>query len=793
MNRAVSIALLGNVLLVLVWLPGRPIGAEPEKPPEAEKALISLNFPENLELKVLIDYVSQRLTINILYDEQVGNKRVTLRSPAQVPQSSLLGLLESVLKMKGLALVDEEQKGWKRVAVTTNLLAISKSAKELGEAPRSTVAVTEIIALKHAETEKVEQLLRPFLTQPGGNIVRIPEQKMLIITDFAPNLERMSELIRLMDQPAEEVVTEFVVLKHLEAADAAQQVKELLGAKLKFRVSAAPAPAGIEINYDGRTNQLVLTGPKGLVREAVGIVETLDVPLALETRMYSFESTSPDRVDRLLKEMLDPLASKRLYHSAVDKEGNMLVVTASPEIHQKVESLKGELDKPITEERSPIRFYKLANATAMDVLQTISAIEGGEEMSQVSLDIQVRADAQHQDQRSRLQGPNQPPSAPGQVVPIPPMLREREEGATREREGESRIERGQTAPTTETRQYQSPTALPSRSLRDPLTGLGQAPTRPAGPRSVRTKSATVTADPNTNSIIVVADPATQKIYENLIKMLDRRRPQVLIETTIVTLDTSNNFSLGVEVAKSGGGDNQYLVFSSFGLSNVNAQNAALSLIPGLGFNGAILSSDVANLVLRTLLIHGRSKVVAAPKILVNDNATGTLSSINEAPFTSVNASDTVATTSFAGFVSAGTTITVTPHISEGEHLQLEYSVALNSFSGESTDGIPPPRQTNSVDSQVTIPDGHTIVVGGLNRTDFSQTINTIPFLEKIPGIKHLFSNRTENDTASTLFIFIKPVILRSDTFEDLKFLSERDLQTARLPGSYPASEPLSLQ
>ena len=94
----------------------------------------------------------------------------------------------------------------------------------------------------------------------------------------------------------------------------------------------------------------------------------------------------------------------------------------------------------------------------------------------------------------------------------------------------------------------------------------------------------------------------------------------------------------------------------------------------------------------------------------NDNATGTLESVNEAPFTTVAVGNPVAVTTFAGFVQAGTSVSVTPHISRGEHLQLEYEVALNTFTGAGSAGVPPPRQTNSVQSEVTIPDGHTIII-----------------------------------------------------------------------------------
>ncbi|MCC7407859.1 MAG: type II and III secretion system protein, partial [Phycisphaeraceae bacterium] len=158
--------------------------------------------------------------------------------------------------------------------------------------------------------------------------------------------------------------------------------------------------------------------------------------------------------------------------------------------------------------------------------------------------------------------------------------------------------------------------------------------------------------------------------------------------------------------------------------------------------------------------------------------------------TSVNASNNVATTSFAGYATAGTTITLTPHISEGDHLQLAYAIELSAFSGDGGEGIPPPRQTNAIESEVTVPDGHTIVVGGLNRKDFSETIQKFPLLGDIPLVKYLFSNRSKNQSENTLFVFLRPVILRGDSFEGLKYLSRLDREAAGLAEDLPASEPL---
>jgi type II secretory pathway component GspD/PulD (secretin) len=106
-----------------------PVALAQETAPLAEgSGLIRLSFPENTEIKVLIDYVSQRLGMNILYDEAVGKKRITIQSPAEVPKDSLLGLLKSVLKMNGLILAEADQKGWMKIVPGQDLTAVTPMA-----------------------------------------------------------------------------------------------------------------------------------------------------------------------------------------------------------------------------------------------------------------------------------------------------------------------------------------------------------------------------------------------------------------------------------------------------------------------------------------------------------------------------------------------------------------------------------------------------------------------------------------------------------------------------------------
>ncbi|MCX5655624.1 MAG: hypothetical protein NTY65_13380 [Planctomycetota bacterium] len=689
--------------------------SEPDK-----EGMIKINFPENLEVRVLIDYVSKRTGVNILYDETLVKQKVTVSSPVHIPQTSLLGLLQSILKMAGLTLVDAEQPGWKKVVAARDMLVSAKGVeKDLGrlQIAEGAGVMTQAFQLQHTAPTAIEPLIKPFLSSPGGNSFAIPGKNLVLVTDYVSNLKRVASVVALADTPGLKPVIRFIPVKHVDADAVARQVQGLLKDKQQAVDPAGkPAEPKVSLQADMRTGQVVVIATEGSETEAIELIKALDVA-----------SESPDQ--------------------------------------------------------SGIGFYKLMNSTAADVLATIRAMEGGKEAG--SAQAPPLGPTENQ-----FSGPNYPPPALGSPLPTPPTY---------------------TAPAPPGVGGTMPTALaaPPGAMTTPSMGGGAGTSgspgagtagtssfsqQPQAATSFRTKEAVVTADPNTNSIIVIGPPTVQKMYKQLIAMLDRRRPQVMLEVTLVTLDTSNGFELGVELSKSDtvGKNGNTLVFSSFGLSTMDLKTGLPTLVPGAGFNGILIDPNTINAVVHAVATSSKAEVLSAPKILVNDNATATLSSIAESPFTSINASQTVSTTSFAGYASAGTTITVTPHIAEGDHLQLRYSVTLNSFTGHGAAGIPPPRQTNVLTSEVTVPDGYCVIVGGLNRKNDSDTVTKVPLLGDIPILEFFFGLHNKQASQSTLFVFLRPIILRDDLFEDLKYLSERDLKVARLAPNCPVSKPMTM-
>jgi len=741
-----------------------------EEAPAAGEPLIQLNFPENMPVKVLVEYVGQQLEMNILYEESILKKTITISAPTKVPEDSLLGLLRSVLKATGLALVEADQPGWYRIVESKDLSRVAGRLAEDTEGladTEATSAVMQVFRLEHVTPQFMAQTIKPMLSSPGGNSLAVEERRLLIVTDYADRLRRVAELVDLFDRPGPPATIHFVEVEHWEAGALAQRVGELLQDKGRVTGTEAAA-AGLVLKADPRTNRITLVAAEGAETEALALIERLDVPTEDETRTYRFLNVSAGRVDRLTRDALGPTADTR-YRATVDEEAGLLVVTGPPTVHERVEALRQELDVPVSEEESHVRFYKLMNTSASEVLATIRSLEGSEGG--------IRALASGEAVRGRPQtyqrlgpGPNVKPSLPGEELPKPPAYTPSEKPGKESSEG---------------------TAKEASKVNSKKTGKAEgAAAGGAGTQQARRLGeATVTVDANTNTLIVVAPPPVQQVYERLIEVLDKRRPQVMVEVTLVTLDTSEDFSLGIEVSGSNQRDGQrWLTFSSFGLSTVDPATGALALTPGTGFNGTLVDPNIADVVLRALATCGRSTVLSAPRILVNDNATGTLQSVAESPFTSINASDTVATTSFAGYASAGTTVAVTPQISEGDHLRLQYSLTLNSFTGSGSANAPPPRQTDSIDSEVVVPDGYTVIVGGLKRHDESETVSKIPLLGDIPVLGHLFRHTVTTDATTSLFVFIRPIILRDDQFEDLKYLSDLDRRSARLPEEVPTSE-----
>src|SRR5262249_16727110 len=126
---------------------------------------------------------------------------------------------------------------------------------------------------------------------------------------------------------------------------------------------------------DERSNQIVVIAPADQMKQITELISGMDKSADLQTHVYHLTSISPDRIDRLVKDLLGTSA-KRLYQASVDRNTQSLVVSATPGVLSRMDTLIKELDVPTSSEQSPIRFYKLKNTKAADVLATITGLQG---------------------------------------------------------------------------------------------------------------------------------------------------------------------------------------------------------------------------------------------------------------------------------------------------------------------------------------------------------------------------------------------------------------------------------
>jgi general secretion pathway protein D len=277
----------------------------------------------------------------------------------------------------------------------------------------------------------------------------------------------------------------------------------------------------------------------------------------------------------------------------------------------------------------------------------------------------------------------------------------------------------------------------------------------------------------------------------LIESLDVQQTQVLVEALIASLSEDETRELAVEMQKLVGVDGALgQVSTLFGLGASAPGSTALPPASGTGLEAAVLDPGAFSGVLRALESVNDGRVLTIPKVLVNNHETANLDSVVQTPYASTNASTTVATTSFGGTLDAGTTIAVRPQITDGDQLLIDYTVSLSSFVGAASDpDLPPPRQENRLKSTATVPDGYTVVVGGLEIEQEGESETRVPLLGSIPLVGALFRSSSETTTKARFFVFLRCSVFRNAQFADLRYASQPDLEAASIPSGVPVLEP----
>ena len=302
----------------------------------------------------------------------------------------------------------------------------------------------------------------------------------------------------------------------------------------------------------------------------------------------------------------------------------------------------------------------------------------------------------------------------------------------------------------------------------------------------RPRPTVITAHPESNSILISASQTKFRQIERMIEGLDKRQPQVLIEAALVELSTSDVDRLGVELGLldvSGDSFTRPFGFTSFGLSEYqdnNGDGLADSRLPSIdsplqGITGGIIRSDdfAIPLLVNALATKDHSNILSLPSIVVNNNENALVKSEENRP-TIENSQNNTSTVSGVGQPRvAGIELNISPSISTNDYLRLNIDINVSRFVGQAdptTGGITISRQ---VKTQVTLPSGSTVVLGGIIEDQQTEVQTGIPFLKDIPVLGILFGSTTTENRKTNLYFFVTPTILDEEDFSDLREVSQR--------------------
>jgi general secretion pathway protein D len=303
--------------------------------------------------------------------------------------------------------------------------------------------------------------------------------------------------------------------------------------------------------------------------------------------------------------------------------------------------------------------------------------------------------------------------------------------------------------------------------------------------------ASVVADVGSNSLIITASDRKYAELLETITQLDVRRPQVLVEAAIVETAKSIQelFSVGIGVA---GADDGAFV-SNFG-SNLGVFDpdggfdidGTLDQIRGGGGTLALFSTGDVPIPLFLQWLEGNTEthVLSRPSLLTNDNQEAELAAETETAYqVSTTGQNSVTTNSFET-VTAGIRLSISPTISAGNYLRLRVRIEVSDFQPASSalEGAPPDIISREIETPVTVPDGHTIILGGLRLRASRKSESKIPWLGDLPLIGWLFRSTSDQIDDRYLYVFITAHIIDTDFALLDEISSAREQDYERLGG-----------
>ncbi|MDF3126918.1 type II secretion system secretin GspD [Rheinheimera sp. 1928-s] len=332
-----------------------------------------------------------------------------------------------------------------------------------------------------------------------------------------------------------------------------------------------------------------------------------------------------------------------------------------------------------------------------------------------------------------------------------------------------------------------------------------AATQAQGARTAgKGRDISIEAHAESNSLVITAQPDVMRSLEDVIRQIDVRRAQVLVEAIIVEVADNSGANLGVQWISATGGMQQFNN-GVVPVSAIAAGAAAARPVPGTTVtteNGTTVNPEVPGnydllsdalggvtgmmlgvvkndwgAILQAVSTDSNSNILATPSITTMDNQEASFIVGEEVPVKTTTSPGSGGTNPFTTLdrIEVGIKLKVTPQINEGTAVKLNIEQEVSGRNGD-IEGNPIIAK-REIKTTVLADNGATVVLGGLIDEDVQQSESKVPLLGDIPVLGALFRSTSSSKRKRNLMIFIRATIIRDDSL--LNELSQRKYNYVR--------------
>jgi len=616
-----------------------------------------------------------------------------------------------------------------------------------------------LVSLNASGLSKAEmlKLIEATLLLNGVSMVPLDEKTVKIIS-VVQNKNPRSEGVKLyanaVDLPVnDEVVSYYMPFDYISSQEA--------GAI--FAQSAPPHNYGAYVVAPS-AQALIVTENSSVIRQLIALKELIDVPPARVTSEFvQLDRADAEKVADLLTKLLDPKTAA----AAAPPGGGGTIVPAG----------LGNLTPLLNEHNLISGSAEIVPDTRSNRLLIITRPVNMPFLKQLISQL---------DQPDIFTVPQRRPLKYVLAQDILPAL---EAALAQGKEEEDQIKNTPTNPQTPTAQQQAPAPTASTGANTGSTGSVtaitpqlEAPAENNVPTVVTIGKTRLLADNRSNSIIVFGSPDVVARVFDMIDQLDRKPLQVYLATVIGQLTVTEGQEFGIDLLQKfqrvgQGGLSSSLVTPTTSTTGSTAVPEPSSLTSALGFplpTGLTLYGAIGstlNAYVRALESTDRFKVISRPSVYTTNNKLAVIASGSQVPvpsnitsgFTGETTND-LTTTASVQYENVLLQLDIIPLINANHEVTLKIRQTNNSLGGNNviSGNNVPTILTQEINTEVTVPDKSTVVIGGLISDSAKRDTSGVPWLSDIPVLGYLFKDTSKNKERDELIIMIQPTVVETD-------------------------------